>query len=134
MIPLKKTRIKRTCSPWSHDVDITIARNQRNWLHNKVLKSGNSTDWARYRKSRNKVTTLTRTAKQQFLSRLVSNLSHDSHKFWRNFKHLSARQKVQGSTLDVDIEYINQHFLTIAPKLLVICHIPPPLHYVIFLL
>ena len=26
MVPLKKTRIKRTCSPWSHDVDITIAR------------------------------------------------------------------------------------------------------------
>ena len=81
MIPLKKMRIKRTCSPWSHDVDITIARHQRDWLHHKALKLGNSADWARYRKSRNKVTTLTLTAKQQFLSRLVSNLSHDSYKF-----------------------------------------------------
>ena len=95
MVPLKKTRIKRACSPWSHDVDITIARHQRDWLHHKALKSGNSADWAQYRKSRNKVTTLTCTVKHQFLSMLASNLSHDSHKFWRHFKHLSARQKVQ---------------------------------------
>ena len=116
MIPLKKMRIKRTCSPWSHDADITAVRHQRDWLHRKALKSGTSGDWARYRKCRNKVTALTRSAKQQYLSTLASNLSNDSHKFWRNFKHLSARQKVQGGALDVDVESINQHFLTIAHK------------------
>lgn len=26
MIPLKKMRIKWTCSPWSHDTDVTIAQ------------------------------------------------------------------------------------------------------------
>ena len=46
-----KMRIKQTCSPWSHDADITIAQHQRDWLHH-------SEDWARYRKSRNKVTAL----------------------------------------------------------------------------
>ena len=59
---------------------------------------------------------MTRSAKQQYLSTLASNLSNDSHKFWRNFKHLSARQKVQGGALDVDVESINQHFLIIAHK------------------
>ena len=85
-------------------------------MHRKALKSGTSGDWARYRKCRNKVTALTRSAKRQYLSTLASNLSNDSHKFWRNFKHLSARQKVQGGALDVDVESINQHFLTIAHK------------------
>ena len=129
MIPLKKMRIKRTCSPWSHDADITAVRHQRDWLHRKALKSGTSGDWARYRKCRNKVTALTRSAKQQYLSTLASNLSNDSHKFWRNFKHLSARQKVQGGALDVDVESINQHFLTIAHK----TTNGPPLRYLIFL-
>ena len=116
MIPLKKMRVKRTCSPWIHDADITVVRHQRDWLHCKALKSGIPEDWARYRKCRNKVTTLTRSAKQRYLSTLASNLSNDSRKFWRNFKHLSARQKVQGGTFDVDVESINQHFLTIAHK------------------
>ena len=116
MIPLKKMRVKRTCSPWIHDADITVVRHQRDWLHRKALKSGIPEDWARYRKCRNKVTTLTRSAKQRYLSTLASNLSNDSRKFWRNFKHLSARQKVQGGTFDVDVESINQHFLTIAHK------------------
>ena len=42
----KKMRIKRTCSSWSHDADITIAQHRRDWLHCKALKSGNSEDWA----------------------------------------------------------------------------------------
>ena len=116
MIPLKKMRIKRTCSPWSHDADVTIARHYRDWLHRKAFKSGNSEDWMRYRKSCNKVTAMTRSAKQQYLSALASNLSNDSHKFWRNFKHLSARQKSPRCTVDVDGDSMNQHFLTIAHK------------------
>ena len=114
IIPLQKMRIKRTCSPWSHDAAV---QHQRDWLHRKALKSGTSGDWARYRKCRNKVTALTRFAKQQYLSTLNSNLSNDSHKFWRNFKHLSTRQKVQGVPLMLMLSlYINQHFLTIAHK------------------
>ena len=89
---------------------------QRDWLHRKALKSGTSEDWAKYRKCRNKVTALTQSAKQQYLSTLACNLSNDSRKFWRNFKHLSARQKIQGGALDVDVESINQHFLSIAHK------------------
>ena len=116
MIPLKKMRVKQTCSPWIHDADITVVRHQRDWLHRKALKSGIPEDWARYRKCRNKVMTLIRSAKQQYLSTLASNLSNDSRKCWRNFKHLLARRKVQGGTFDVDVESINQHFLTIAHK------------------
>ena len=50
------------------------------------------------------------------MSTLACNLSNDSRKFWRNFIHLSARQKIQGGALDVDVESINQHFLSIAHK------------------
>ena len=89
MIPLKM-RVKQTCRPWSHDADITVMRHQRDWLHRKALKSGIPEDWAKYRKCRNRVTALTRSAKQWYLSILASNLSNDSHKFWRNFRHLSA--------------------------------------------
>ena len=133
MIPLKKMRVKRTCSPWIHDADITVVWHQRDWLHRKALKSGIPEDCSRYRKCCNKVTTLTRSAKQRYLSTLASNLSNDSCKFWRNFKHLSARQKVQGGALDVDVESINQHFLTIAHKTTDDLPFCPPLHYLIFL-
>ena len=44
MVPLKKMRVKSSGNPWIHDVDITTARHQRDWLHRKVLKSGNSED------------------------------------------------------------------------------------------
>jgi len=73
MVPLKKMRVKSTGNPWIHDVDITIARRQRDWLHRKALKSGNPEDWDRYRKSRNCVTTLTRSAKQRYFATLAHN-------------------------------------------------------------
>jgi len=70
------------------------------------------------RKSRNHVTTLTQSAKQQYLATLAHNLSNDSCKFWQKFnvKHLSTWKKAHGSTLDIDVESVNQHFLTIVHK------------------
>ena len=116
VLPLKKMRVKCTSHPWSHDADITVLRHQRDWLHRRALKSGNPEDWDRYKKSRNQVTALTRSAKQKFLATLSHNLSNDSHKFWRNFKHLSTRQRVHSCIPNIDVESINQHFLTIAHK------------------
>jgi len=134
LIPLRRKRIKQTCSPWNHDPDITIARHRRDWLHRRALKSGNSEDWIRYKKCRNQVTALTRSAKGRYLSLLACNLSDNPFKFWRNFKHLSARQKVQrgGGALDLDIESINQHFLTVAQKTIndVPLSVTSPLSYI----
>ena len=103
------------------------------WLHRKALKSGTSEDWAKYRKCRNKVTALTQSAKQQYLSTLACNLSNDSRKFWRNFKHLSARQKIQGVPLMLMLSLLISISFPLLTKLLVICNFHPPLHSLIFL-
>jgi len=31
-----------------HNADITISRHQTDWLHRKVLKTGNPEDWDRF--------------------------------------------------------------------------------------
>ena len=80
MVPLKKMRIKQTCSPWSYDADVTIAQHHRGWLYHRALKI-NSGNPGRLGKSCNKVTAMTRSTKQRYLAALASNLSNDSHKF-----------------------------------------------------
>ena len=66
---------------------------QKDRLHRKAMKSGNTEDLDRHIKSCSHVTALTRSAKQQYLATLDHNLSNDSHKFWRNVKHLSTQKK-----------------------------------------
>ena len=116
LVPRKRIRVKQPSNPWSRDSEIATARRHRDWLHRRALKSGLAEDWAVYKKCRNKVTTMVRLARQQYLSDLSGNLSHDSHKFWRSFQHLSSRQKASVTTLDISCDTINQHFLTVAEK------------------
>ena len=56
LVPLRTLRIKRQRIPWGYVPAIAAARKQRNIVHRKALKSGDSDAWTAYRKCRNKVT------------------------------------------------------------------------------
>jgi len=45
LVPLRTLRIKRQRIPWGYDPTIAAARKQRNILHRKALKSGDSDAW-----------------------------------------------------------------------------------------
>ena len=90
LLPVKKLRVARCNNPWSSDGVIVAARRRRDWLHCKALRSANPSDWSAYRQCRNKVTAMTRSAKQRYLSNLASNLKQNSSKFWNRFKYLSS--------------------------------------------
>ena len=95
------------------------ARRRRDWLHRKALRSANPSDWSTYRQCCNKVTAMTRSAKQRYLSHLASNLKQNSSKFWNRFKYLSSRSMADcQSLLNVSLtcEDFNCHFLSVAQK------------------
>ena len=118
LLPIKKLRVKHCNNPWSSDGAIAAARRKRDWLHRKALRSANPADWSAYRHCRNKVTAMTRSAKQQYLSHLASNLKN-SPKFWNQFKYLSSHSKASHqSFLNVSLtcEDFNRHFLSVAQK------------------
>ena len=76
-VPLCRLRVKHTSALWNHSKEIISARCRRDGLHCPAMKSG---DWSSYR-CRNQLTTMTRSAKRQYLSNLVSDLRQDSVKF-----------------------------------------------------
>ena len=116
LLPVRKLRVKRCSNPWSSDSAITAARRRRDWLHRKALRSADPADWSAYKCYRNKVTAMTRSAKQQYLLHLASDLKNSST-FWKQFKHLSSRSKAGHhslSNVSLTCEDFNQHFLSVA--------------------
>jgi len=79
---------------WNHSQEIVSARRRRDWLHRRALKSGDSGNWSSYRRCHNKVTTMTRTAKHQYLSNLASDFRQDSVKFWKHFNYLFTHSRL----------------------------------------
>ena len=103
LIPLCRLRVKRTSAPLNHSQEIVCARRRRDWLHRRALKFGDSGDWSSYRRCRNKVTTMTRSAKRQYLSNLASDFRQDSVKFWKHFNYLSTHSRSQNQVNNVDV-------------------------------
>jgi len=64
------------------------------------------------------VTTMTRSAKHQYLSNLASDFRQESVKFWKHFNYLSTPSRSQNlvNILDFTSEDINRHFLSVAQK------------------
>jgi len=119
LLPVRKLRVKRCSNPWSCDSAIAAARRKRDWLHRRALKSADPADWSAYRRCRNKVTAMTRSAKQQYLLHLVSDLKKTSPKFWNQFKYLSSRSKADHhflSDVSLTCEDFNRHFVSVAQK------------------
>jgi len=102
LIPLHRLRVKHTSAPWNHSQAIVSARRRRDWLHRRALKSGDSGDWSSYR-CRNKVITMTCSAKHQYLSNLASDFRQDSVKFWKHFNYLSTHSRSQNQVNNVDV-------------------------------
>ena len=115
LVPLRTLRIKQQRIPWGYDPTIAATRRQRDSLHRKALKSGDSDIWAAYRRCRNRVTALVQSSKRRYLQHLAS--VDNNTKFWRHFKYLSSHRKAhQHSDVSFSCEDINCHFLSIATK------------------
>ena len=64
----------------------------------KALKSGSTSDWASYRKLRNKANTMLRSAKTEYFSDLASSLRAKLAKFWKHFQSLSRCSRSVGGS------------------------------------
>ena len=91
LVPLKRLRVRQQECPWLSNGSLASARHLRDVAHCKALKSGSASDWSSYRKLRNKVNAMLRSAKAEYFQ----NLSFKSKpgKFWKHFQSLSKRSK-----------------------------------------
>ena len=111
LVPLKKLRVHRQECPWLSNASLSAARRLRDVAHCRALKSGSSSDWALYRKLRNKANTMLRSAKAEYFSDLASLLRVKPAKFWKHFQSLSrCSRSVGGSQAAVTADDFNDYF------------------------
>jgi len=58
LAPLEKLRVCQQECPWLSNVSLSTSHHLHDVAHRRALKSGCTTDWASYRKLRNKVNTM----------------------------------------------------------------------------
>ena len=131
LVPRKRVRIKQRCTPWSRDSEIAAARRQRNWLHRKALKSGSVEDWAVYKRSRNKVTTMVRLARQQYFSDVATNLLIILVNFGGVSSIYLPVKRHMSLPLMFHVLQLTNIFLLLQERLLLTCHLPLFLHCLI---
>ena len=70
LAPLKKLRVHQQECPWLFNASLSSARDV---AYHRALKSGSTSDWASYRKLRNKANTMLGSAKAEYFSDLASS-------------------------------------------------------------
>lgn len=89
-IPQKTIRVRPKDKPWMNN-RVRLGIRQRNRIHKKAKSSNNPEHWRKYREKRNEVITLTREAKNNYLSKLQNTLVDKSippRKWWRIAKSI----------------------------------------------
>jgi len=105
---------RRQECPWPSNASLSAARRLHNVAHRRALKSGSSSDWALYRKLRNKANTMLQLAKAEYFSDLASSLRAKPDKFWKRFQSLSrCSRSVGGTQAAVTADDFNVFFLSI---------------------
>ena len=107
--PLKKKRVKSdTMPPW---LTSTIRQEMK---ARDMLKSNNKYD--EYKKQRNKVKSLIRTAKKEYINSLIKDKA-DSRNIWKAIK-LLRNSKSDVGDLKLEPDVFNNHFTSVAEKLI----------------
>ena len=110
--PFKTQRIKHTSKPKWFTKEIQDAI----WLRNKLLKAGKHLE---YKKQRNKVNSMKRTAKKQYFEELVSS-KQNSKAVWSAINQLTNKSfpKQSCPVRHISPDSINLHFTTNADKVI----------------
>ena len=72
-------------------------------LHHKALHTGCSEDWLRFRQSRNKYTSLLRSAKRAYVLHLATNVTTQSLNFWKYVGRFTKRKGFDNPMLESSI-------------------------------
>ena len=83
--PMRTKRVHSNALPWLTD-KLRALIMQRNFCHQKALKSGSQNDWQVYRSLRNLVTSRIRQAKKHYHSNLIEENKNDSRKLRKAIK------------------------------------------------
>ncbi|MCG8048754.1 MAG: endonuclease/exonuclease/phosphatase family protein [Candidatus Thiodiazotropha taylori] len=109
-IPSKTVTIRPGDKPW---FDSVIRRNMRtrDRLKKKSIQTGNSIDWNKYKRIRNKVNNLVKHAKENFYNSLEVSISdfhnNDKRKFWQVIRHFVKNNKTSNNIPPLVIEKEN---------------------------
>ena len=90
-IPSKLVTIRANDPPWFHN-GIRKAIRQRRRIYKKAKRSSSSEHWQHYKRLRNDVNTLVRTAKESHYSKLAEKIRSESttcKDFWKLLKHFT---------------------------------------------
>mgnify|MGYP001556123037 CR=1 FL=1 len=71
-----------------HNEEVERLRTVRDQYHNRALITNDPEDWSKYRKCKNKATSLSRTAKSQYFQDALIESKGDSKGTWRILKQL----------------------------------------------
>ena len=73
LLPLRRVRIKQHNNPWVANGRVINARRLRDKLYHQALSSGFPEDWQLFRRARNKVNRLLKSAKLQYFTEFTES-------------------------------------------------------------
>ena len=126
--PVRKRRVKGNLLPWMNN-KIRAEMQKRDYFHRKARKSNHSKHWSTYRKLRNAVNCLVKSAKSKYYCDKINEAKGDSKKIWeavneachRNSKsqtaHCIISDGVQYSTPKTIASVMNSFFASIGKLL-----------------
>ena len=114
LFPAKWCQIRLNGQPWSQTSVLRKYRQQRDKAHKDALRYNTCETWQRYRKLRNKVTSVHRECKSKYINNLATSLKDEPSKFWRQVSYLSGKN-FDDVLVDVhSAGEFNKYFLSIA--------------------
>ena len=89
--PIKRRRVKGLPIPWMNS-KISEMMCKRDQLHRKALKSNSTQLWNTYRKLRNTVNSLVRSAKSKYYCDMIEEAKGNSKNVWKVIKEVTTHQ------------------------------------------
>ena len=88
--PVKRRRVKGTPLPWMNS-KISESMRERDWSHRKARKSNSVRHWNTYRKLRNKINRLVKSAKTKYYCDMIEEAKGDHQKMWKAVNEVCNR-------------------------------------------
>ena len=110
--PFKLLRRRRNSLPWISP-DIPAEMEARDRIHQKAIKSGDSSDWSLYKNRRNRVNLLVRTAKAKYFQDLLKRPNPKSHQYWQVLNLATKRKMKTNSLLPLSLDALADHFSSV---------------------
>ena len=95
LCPMKKFRPRKKICPW-YSEEIETLKILRDQLHNRAILTNDSDDWSKWKKCKNRVTSVCRKAKAEYIETAIKEGQGDSRVTWRALRTLMPKCKSQG--------------------------------------